>query len=234
MSNGNSALRQTAPASRVNVKKLVILAMLSAISFVVVLLSKLVFQPFAVAGFLTIDLKDVIITIGGFIYGPMAACAISVVVSVIEMVTISATGYIGLIMNVLSTCAFACAASAIYRRHRNIKGAVAGLVTGALLMTVVMLLWNYIITPLYMNATREQVASMLLPIFLPFNLVKAAMNSALTLILYKPIVGALRNTHFLPASSGGVKRGISPGVTLTAAAVLVTSFLLVLVLSGKL
>ena len=46
---------------------------------------------------------------------------------------------------------------------------------GALLMTVLMLLWNYIITPLYMHTARADVAAMLVPVFLPFNLLKGVL-----------------------------------------------------------
>ena len=61
-----------------------------------------------------------------------------------------------------------------------------------------MMLCNYIITPIYTGLPRETVAGMLLPVFLPFNLIKYGINTAVTLILYKPIVTALRKAHLLP------------------------------------
>ena len=70
-------------------------------------------------------------------------------------------------MNILSTCAFACTASAIYRKKRTLAGAVAGLAAGCAVMVSAMLLWNYLITPLYMGYPREAVAELLLPAFLP-------------------------------------------------------------------
>ena len=149
------------------------------------------------------------------------------------MVTVTDTGLIGFVMNVLSTCAFACVASAIYSRKRDMVGAVLGLLAGLVTMTAVMLLWNYLITPLYLHVTREQVAAMLLPVFMPFNLVKAAMNAAVTLLLYKPLVGALRKAKLLPETKTG-KGSVKWGVILPALFVLVTCVLLVLVLSGKL
>ena len=68
-------------------------------------------------------------------------------------------------------------------------------------MTVVMLLWNYIVTPGYMEVPRGLVVSMLIPLFLPFNLAKGAGNTILALILYKPVVGALRRAGLAPQSS---------------------------------
>ena len=90
----------------INARKLTILALLAAVAYVVMYLSKLI--PVNVLGFLNFDLKDVIVCIAGFLYGPLAAACISLVVSVIEMVTVSSTGLWGLLMNVLSTCAFVC------------------------------------------------------------------------------------------------------------------------------
>ena len=71
---------------------------------------------------------------------------------------------------------------------------------GALLMTVLMLLWNYLITPLYMHTARADVAAMLVPVFLPFNLLKGCLNATITVLLYKPVVQGLRHAHLLPPS----------------------------------
>ena len=114
-------------AKRLDVRTIVCTGMLCAISYVVMFLSKTIFAPLTVAGFLTFDMKDVIIAIGGFLYGPLNALCISLVTSVIEMFTVSETGPIGLLMNVLSTIAFACPAAFIYKRRQKLSGAVAGL-----------------------------------------------------------------------------------------------------------
>lgn len=139
-------------------KKLTVLAMLSAIAYVAVALLR-----FPVVLFLSYEPKDVVIAIGGFLYGPLAALGISLVVSFIEMLTISSTGWIGFVMNFLSSAAFAGTAALLYRKKRTQGSAIAGLFGGALLMTVLMLLWNYIITPLYMHTARADVAAMLVP-----------------------------------------------------------------------
>lgn len=212
----------------IKARDLTILALLAAVAYVVMYLSKLI--PVNVLGFLNFDLKDVIICIAGFLFGPLAAAGISLVVSLIEMVTVSSTGLWGLLMNVLSTCAFACMAAWFYQRNRTIKGAIVGLVIGAVLMAAVMLLWNWLITPIYMHTPREKVVPLLIPIFLPFNLIKAGINGTLTVLLYKPIVNALRKAKLVEPSSG--KGGKSKlGVALVAAVLLVTFALLALVLA---
>ncbi len=212
----------------IKAREITILALLAAVAYVVMYLSKLI--PVNVLGFLNFDLKDVIICIAGFLFGPLAAAGISLVVSLIEMVTISSTGLWGLLMNVLSTCAFACTAAWFYQRHRTIKGAIVGLVIGALLMAAVMLLWNWLITPIYMHTPREKVVPLLIPIFLPFNLVKAGINGTLTVLIYKPVVNALRKAKLVEPSDG--KGGRSKlGVAIVAAVLLVTFVLLALVLA---
>ena len=146
-------------------------AMLAAICYVVVAISH---QLPPIVLFLKYDPKDIFIALGGLIWGPILSVAVSVVVSVLEMITFSDTGWIGCVMNILSSCAFAVPAAVIYRKKKNLTGAVLGLLTGSVAMICVMLLWNYLITPLYMKGvSRAEIATMLLPMFLPFNALKA-------------------------------------------------------------
>ena len=212
-----------------NVKKMVLLAMLSAVAFMLVALIRI-----PVVLFLSYEPKDVVITIGGFLLGPMASFVISLVVALVEMVTISSTGPIGCLMNLLSSACFACTAAFVYKKKHSLGGAVFGLIAGSVTMIVMMLLWNWLITPLYMTGTsRSDVAAMLLPVFLPFNALKAGFNSALTLMLYKPLVSALRKTGLIPkTSSKGA--GTKWGIYLLGAALLTTCVLLLLVLRGVL
>lgn len=220
----------TAGKKKINTKTIVTVGMLCAIAFAAKLLSNII--PIAVAGFLEFDLKDVIIVIAGFVCGPMAAVAISVIVSLIEMISISSTGPIGMIMNILSTCSFACVASVLYKNNRSMKGAILSLVCGILCMTAVMVLWNYLITPLYMGVSREVVVGMLLPVFLPFNLVKGGINASLTLLLYKPIVTALYRARLVDASPTSGKGSVKWGLILVSLLLLATFVLLALVLAG--
>ena len=214
--------------NRISVRELTTLAMITAIAYVLVSTIRI-----PVVLFLKYEPKDVIITIGGFLMGPMASLASAAVVALIEMVTISETGIIGCVMNFLSTCTYACTAAYIYRRKHTQKGAITALVTGTLVMTATMLLWNYLITPLYMTGTsRSDVAAMLIPVFLPFNLIKAGLNSAITLLLYKPLVTGLRKAGLLPPSSGSAGTGKKKGVLVFAGLLLITCILLVLVFQG--
>ena len=230
-----SATTLTKPAeragSRLDTKQLVTLAMLSAIAYAVMFMSKAL--P-SVNGFLDFDFKDVIICVGGFIYGPLAAALMSILVAFIELVTISSTGLWGFLMNCLATCAFCCTACYVYKKRHTQRGAVLGLALGVVCLVVVMLLWNFLITPIYTGYPREVVTAMLLPVFLPFNLAKGGMNMAVTLLLYKPIVTALRRAKLAPPSHSQGQPGKkgSAGSLLFSAALLGTFVTLALVLMG--
>ena len=171
-------------------KKIVMIGMFSALAFALTCLGNLI--PIKVAGFLDYDPKDIIIVIAGFIMGPIPTLIISLITALLELITISTTGPIGFLMNVISSCAFAVPASVIYQKNRTFKGAVIGLCTGVLAMCATMVLWNYLVTPLYMHIDRGAVAKMLPTVFLPFNLIKGSLNAALAMLLYKPIVKAMR------------------------------------------
>ncbi len=215
---------------KMSTRYMAVVAMFSAVSFVLVLLSKVIPD---VAGFLSYEPKDVAVVIAGFIYGPITSVLISVIVSFVEMISISATGPYGMIMNIVSTCAFAVPAALLYKKYHSQKGAVMGLALGVVVLAACMVLWNYIITPLYMGVPRSEVAKMLATVFLPFNLIKGGINAALTLLLYKPVVGALRKAKLAePTKSGSGKGAFKPGFLLFSLAVLATFVLLFLVMTG--
>lgn len=209
-----------------NVKKMVMTAMLSATALAMVVLIRI-----PIVLFLSYEPKDVIITIGGFLFGPFMALFVSLITSFLELVTISTTGIIGLIMNVLATCSFACPAAYIYKKDHTMKGAIIGLVSGSLLMIAIMLLWNYLITPIYMGIPRAEVVKILVPAILPFNVLKAGLNSAFILLLYKPIVTALRKIHLVESSTGKNKTN-KIGYSIIAVLLLITFGLYACVLKG--
>lgn len=188
--------------SRMDTKKMVVLAVMAALAYMV-----MVFIKIPVVLFLKYEPKDVIITISGFMFGPLASLVTSAVVSLIEMVTVSDTGPIGALMNFIGTSAFACTAAIVYKKFHTIKGAFVGLVCGTVFMTIVMLAWNYLVTPIYMNTPREVVAGMLIPAFLPFNLLKGVLNSALTMLIYKPLSNVMRKARVLPETQGTANGG---------------------------
>ena len=212
---------------RVDIRQLTVMSMLCAIAY----LSVLVFSPIKIQ-FLSFEIKDCILAIGGFLYGPVSALLSVVLVALLELVTISNTGPIGLLMNILSSAFFLIPAAWIYKKNRSQKGAVIGLTVGVLLTTAVMLLWNWLITPLYMNVPREQVVGMLIPLILPFNALKGSINAVLTVVLYKSVVTALRKARLLPRPESAAPVRRKYGAWIVAVVLLVMLTLVLLAWSG--
>ena len=235
MDSGSTIHTQTRPVSA---RKPATVGMLCAVAYVAMLVGQIVPE---VGGFLSYDPKDVVVVIGGFIYGPLIAAVISLITSFLEMITVSHTQLYGFVMNVFSTCAFAVPASLLYKHIRSAKGAIAGLVAGVAAQAALMALWNWLITPHYLAAVytmelsvaKTTVAGMMLGVILPFNLVKGTINAGLTMLLYKPVVTGLRKAGLVPASTGsGGKGRLNWGMVLLGAALTVAGVLLIMRLMG--
>ena len=74
-----------------------------------------------------------------------------------------------------------------------------------------MLLANLLITPLYLTymlgvpSTMADVAAMLPTVLLPFNFIKAVLNGALVLLIYKPVSLALKRAGFVEKKTENIK-----------------------------
>ena len=203
-------------------KKLTTVGMLCAFAYVATVTGRV---PLVL--FLKYDPKDIIIAISGLIFGSLTSFSVALIVSLVEMFIISENGILGFLMNVISSCSFACTAAFIYKKKRKLSGAIVGLFCGWACMVLVMLLWNYLITPIYMGYPREAVVKLLVPAFLPFNLIKGGLNAAMTMILYKPVITALRHSHLIETNQIKSKTKLNVGLILTALLIITTCILLI-------
>lgn len=160
------------------------MAMLATISLVLVMAIRIPFPP---APFLVYDPADVPIIISAFAFGPLSGLAITFVVSFIQAFALGGDGIIGFFMHMVATGSFVLVSGLIYRKHKTKKVALVALVVGALVMTTTMIGWNLLITPIYLGVPVEAVIGMILPILLPFNLLKAGVNGLIIFLIYKPI-----------------------------------------------
>ncbi len=168
-------------------RTLTTLGMLAALALVLVSLIHFPIVP--AAPFLEYDPADIPIFVGTFLFGPAAGFALTVIVSVIQGLTVSAAsgGIIGIFMHIFATGTYVLIAGILYNKNRTRKGAFAAMAAGSLAMTAVMCLWNLIFTPLFLGQNMGDVAAMLIPAIIPFNLLKAGINSFVTYVVYKPI-----------------------------------------------
>lgn len=169
-----------------SVKRLALIGMFSAISIILVYLFHIPLFP--AAPFLEYDMADVPIILVTFLFGPYAGFLTTVVVSVVQGLTVSAqSGFIGILMHIFATGGFALVAGNIYRRHKSLSGEIAALVFGFVTMVGTMTLWNLLLTPIFMNAPREAVLNLMLPAIIPFNIIKAGANSLIAYFVFKVI-----------------------------------------------
>ena len=187
-------------------------------------------------GFLSIDVGDVVIVIASFIYGPVAGVIVSLI-SAAASFLYSGTGFWGFIMDFASSAAFVFVASFIYSRKRSFKSAIIGIGVSVITTTAFMIPMNILITPLYTKAPTEYVVSLIPTLLLPFNFAKTLLNGAAALVIYKPLVRAMRAAKLAPPSkSEPSEKPASPSrrptvmaliVAAVAVAVAVTVFILI-------
>ncbi len=191
----DSTSKKVSQKKRITAKEITIIGTLCAIAYLVVVAIRIpIFPAF---DFLKYEAKDVIIAIGGLIWGPLTALLVSVIVAFFEFISISSTGPIGMVFNIVASVMFTCIPAIIYKKKKTLNSAIFGLILGAVLTVITMLLWNYIITPFYTGVPRAVIAEMIPTVILPFNLIKYGVNSALVLLLYKPIIHRLKSVKSL-------------------------------------
>lgn len=186
-----------------NVKKLagagVFAALAVAVSFV---------TSFIKIGYLSLDAGDIIIVLASFIYGPGVGIAISLVSSMAGFLY-SGTMWWGALMDFASSAVFSFVASFVYTRRKTFNFAIIGIYSAIVAVTAVMMPLNILITPLYMPVSTEFVLREIPRMLLPFNFAKATFNGGMALLLYKPLVRALRKSGFAssPEGAGGAQTG---------------------------
>lgn len=168
---------------RLTTKQIAGMAVLSALAVVLALVLHV--SIFPQVAFLEYDMADIPIFLGTFMYGTFAGLIMTVVVSVIQGVTVSAgSGFIGIVMHIFATGIYVIVAGLIYEKHRTFKGALVAMGSGILAWIVGMILWNIILTPIFMGAPRAVVID-LLGYIVAFNLIKVGANTVATFLFYK-------------------------------------------------
>lgn len=171
--------------------KLVRIAVLSALSIVLVMLIKFPIIPSA--PFLEYEPGDVPMLIAAFMYGPIAGLVMTIIVSTIQAFTVSAAaGWVGLVMHVIATGTFVVVSGVIYRKFHTFKGAFAALALGSIAMVLIMIPSNLFFSVKFYGIPYDAVIAMLPTAILPFNLIKSLANSLLVILVYKPLTRFLR------------------------------------------
>ena len=170
---------------KVNVRWLTTMGMLAAIGIVLVAFIEVPLFP--AAPFLKYDPADIPILIGTMLYGPLAGVILTVIVSFIQSFMLHGSGGpIGFVMHVVATGAMTLVLGHIFKRSKKTRAnAAVALTCGALAMTVAMIGMNLVLTPIFMGTPIDKVLEIMVPVIIPFNLLKAGINSAVTFVLYR-------------------------------------------------
>ena len=125
-----------------------------------------------------------------FIEFPIIPAA-AVIVSVLGFVPHLFTNPWGTLMAVLVALALSVPASLIYKKNKTRKGALIGIIVGAVVALAVAIVGNIIVTPFYAHMTTAQVVALIVPALLPFNALKFTIHGVVTFLIYKPISNLL-------------------------------------------
>lgn len=139
--------------------------------------------------FLKYDPSAIIALVAGFSFGPATGAIVSILPYLVHLATES--GIYGTFMAIVATLSLVLPASLVYQKDTTMRGAIIGLVVGAVVCLACCVLANIVVTPIYMGAPREAVIDMIVPAILPFNVLKIAINCVVAVLVYKPVSKAL-------------------------------------------
>lgn len=189
--------------SRINIRTMAIVAILSAIAYV------LMFMEFSVPlmpGFIKMDLSDLPALIGTFATGPVGGILIALIKNILHL-TVTSTAGVGELSNFILNAVFILPAGLLYKYKHTKASACGGAILGAVLMAAVSVASNYfIVYPVYYNFMPEDtilaayqaifpgVDSILQSLVLfnmPFTFIKAMISVVITFLIYKRLVPIL-------------------------------------------
>lgn len=198
---------------KISTKKMICIAMMSAIAIVVYYLD---FPVPLMPSFIKLDLSNVVSLFAGFTLGPAAGIIVCLIKNVIHLVIkgFGTTMGIGDIFDFVTSAVFALSAGLAYRKIHTKKGAVIGCIVGTAAYTLISLPLNYfIVYPIYAKAFggmeaiisaynailpgTDNLFSALCIFNLPFTLIKGILCSLVTILIYKPLITALRKTRLV-------------------------------------
>lgn len=171
------------------------MGVLAAVSMILLLCVH--FPIFPAAPFLEYDPADIPLIISAFLFGTTNALVLTFVVCILQGLTISsASGIIGIMMHFFATGSLILVTGFVYKKFSTNFGALIGVTLGVVAMTTTMCLWNLIFTPIFMGTPVEAVVAMLVPIIIPFNLIKGGINSIIAFSIYKSIGKRLMHSGY--------------------------------------
>lgn len=176
-----------AKRSRWSVRELVTMAIFCAMGMALSFIQIPIFPP---APWLQYDPSGIVTLSVALMFGPAAGFVVQVISWLPKLIM----SPLGTLLTLVAMAGMVPVVGLIYKKFHTFKGAVVGLIVGAVVFIVLALAMNFLITPIYSpGVTVEAVAGMVIPILLPFNLIKCAINVVVTLLIYKPVSNLIKN-----------------------------------------
>ena len=176
----------TANTNKWSTRQLVTMALMTAIG---VLLSFIEFPLLPGVTWLKFDASNMPAMVAGFAYGPGGGVAVGILTAILHGLLMA--DFSGAVMNIIVVLFYVLPAALIYKRMHTFAGAIIALVVGTLLAVVGAVLGNLVITPIYTGWPVSEVAAIIVPALLPFNLIKFVIHGVVTFLVYKPISNLL-------------------------------------------
>ena len=192
-----------------NIKWMVKVSMLGAVAMVLMLLEFPL--PFIAPPFYEFDFSEVPVLIGVFALGPLAGIVIEFIKVMLNLILNGTiTAGVGEFANFLVGMSFALPAGIIYKKCKDKKHALIGLLVGSVCMVILGYFVNlYILIPTYGRALGmpidafvkmgssiyplvDSLWKMVLLCVVPFNAIKAIAASIITMLIYKHISPILK------------------------------------------
>lgn len=161
-------------------KQLVALVILILMSMV---LSFVEFPLIPGAEWLKYDASGIVVLLTGLLYSPWIGAAVAFLAWIPHLVT----NPLGAFMNIAASVSMVVVMGLVSKRNPPVKRAILGVLAGIAASVAVSICMNFIVTPLYLQSTYEDVVALVLPALLPFNLVKATINGIVALIAYQKL-----------------------------------------------
>ncbi|RGD74453.1 ECF transporter S component [Anaerofustis stercorihominis] len=190
--------------SNLNVRVMVVTAMLSAVSFLLAFLE--IPMPLS-PSFAMMDLSDLPALIGAFAFAPVTGVVIELIKNGLQLFSTN-TGGIGELANFLMGASFVLTAGIIYKRRKTKKTALIACIAASVVMAVVAGLLNYfVLLPMYsVFMPLDQVIAAfgeIIPFIktklevilfsaIPANIIKGLMISVFTMLIYKGVSPILK------------------------------------------
>ena len=188
-----------------NIKKLSFSAVICALAVVAVLAVH--FPIFPAVSFLEYDPGDIAVLFAGLLLGPWWGLGITLVVSLVQGITVSAaSGVYGILMHIISTGTLVLVSALAARLFKGRLNAELSVLCGVLAAAAVMVGANLLITPLFMGVTMDDVLGIMLPFILPFNLIKLGVNGALACVVYRAFRESSENLLTKRVFCGRIKK----------------------------